>query len=233
MNYEERDRMERAARVALAGICGDLAAALTAESGEAWAGEVNALRGDWREELRGPERTESLTLTRARDGFTVSIRAGTWNECGKASAEIAWPKNPADGWPVKMRDAPGSWGASEPGFGFTVEKAKPATLARRILRELTGEDRDSAWAAFVARWAAEGEARDAAACWRDAVAGASGCNFSVRDSAVYWFGQGGFSELESQRDSPGGKLTVRLPIDPGEAAATVAAILALIKGESV
>jgi hypothetical protein len=232
----ETESTERRARLALHDLADVLAEHLTKESGEEWtAGRVDYLREDCRDKDRqGRAAVTGANFTRARDGFTLRLwPSNYYNEKDKGGAGIEWPQDLAPGHAARTvyRQAPGvDYHAAEPGIAFTVEKAKPATLARRMLRELTGPEYDRAFAALVEKFDAEEAAREKGEEWAAKVREAAGVKSVGLASERYWGRPLNGARVAVGRESqhgPGGVLAIQLPDDPDAAALMAAALRAV------
>jgi len=242
----DRDSQDQRDRETLHNLADLLPVLMEKESGDVWHVSPEPMRDDWHPHLTGRARVSAFTLTRARDGFEIEIRpSGAWNEKDKANARILWPDNPNESGAysrMTYRAAPGvAHDAPEPGISFTISKAKPETLARRLLKELTGPEYDAARAGLVDRINAQSAAADQAAQWREKVAAAAGLglHYSTGTGKTHLHNRGApkpFDIDTAGEKWPGGKLTLDLPKDPEQAADLVGKIRALVEaanGESV
>ncbi|AET42328.1 hypothetical protein DSS3P1_09 [Ruegeria phage DSS3-P1] len=245
-NYETREIHRRAALAALHGLAETLPGALAKATGVDWRAAVELIPADWHPDLTGPERVRAVTLTRETgDGFAIELRPdGAWNAPGKATAAIVPPIDPtAKGAYSRVNWGSArsvAYGSAPPSIGFSPDKAKPETLARRIARDLVTPEFTGVYAELCKIARDRGDSSATAAEWRARVSEAAGIGCHESDSGFHWHNKGGpkWGHIETQyRDLPGGKLRLELPVDPGEAAALVADIRAAVeartgKGES-
>lgn len=234
IDWKKQDETEKAGLEALHALGLTVAAALTAESGEEWAGVIEDCPAAWNR-MAGPENMRWANFRRARDGFTLQIcPSGAYNKKGQGKAGIVWPKNPNDKSAVcvKMSAARGfAYDTAEPDFSFTSAKTQPANLARRLLKELTGEEFDKARAHILDRWRADTARLEAAHNWREAVQDASGITYreSHDRTGFFWVKREAWGEIESDNFDAGGKVTLKIPACPVEAAKLVQQLRAIIE----
>lgn len=234
-------RTDSEIRADLKALCDSLAPELEAATGEKWEALPARYQPDEWTESGLVSHYPGARFRRTRDGYTLTIHPShKWNALDRAEAGIEWPDDPTrKGYAGRTvyREAPGvPYGSPEPKAGFSLP-AKPAAVARRMVRDLIKPEHEAARLALLKRAADNATESEQAAAWREKVGAAHGTKFAIQD----WNGGGvagpskysNWAGIEPKgRDRPGGVLTLDLPENPDRAAALVSAIRALVEAEN-
>lgn len=226
--------IERDAGLARMRVCGEMAAELSAVTGDPWDVAEWRYRRDDCYAVDDPAGFRGAAFRRASDGFTIVVSgANDWKDKAKMRASILWPRRNEPGAAHSLyRDAPGvSYSAAEPVAKFS--SARPVRqIAKQIARVLITPEHAAAFAGLIKMFSDADDRKTAAADWRKAVSAASGIeyrDYKNGESGGRWADYDKWCDLETSHDRPGGKLTIRLSDDAARAAAMVAAIRAIVE----